>query len=153
NAGQDTIAIPAAPGNTGNADKDQLLVDVIDARPKYVEVMGMRLLAGRSFNEKSSADVREALIDGHLAKQFFPTGSPIGAAIPFRGSSLTIVGVVEQARLYELHQDGRPQLFLRAEDWGYRSPFFVLRTDREPSALIPEVRALVRQIDPRVAIA
>jgi putative ABC transport system permease protein len=96
--------------------------------------------------------MREALIDSLLPRQFFPTGNPLGAKIPFRDGSLTIVGVVEQARLYDVHQDGRPQLFVRAEDWGYRSLSFVLRTGREPHTLIPEVRTAIRQIDPRLAL-
>src|SRR5262249_58585224 len=59
----------------------------------------------------------------------FPTGSPLGAKIPFRDGSLTVVGVVDQARLYNVHQDGRPQLYVRAErseerrvgkEWRYR---------------------------------
>jgi len=45
-----------------------------------------------------------------LARQFFPTGDPLGAKILFRDQSLTVVGVVEQARLYDVHRDGLPQL-------------------------------------------
>jgi putative ABC transport system permease protein len=115
--------------------------------------MGMRLLAGRAFEEVRHEGVREALIDRLLAKQFFPTGSPLGTKIPFGDQSLTIVGVVEQARLYDVHQDGRPQLFVRAEDFAYRNLFFVLRADRAPERLVPEVRAAIRRIDPRLALA
>ena len=57
------------------------------------------------------------LIDSVLAKQFFPTGSPLGAKIPAgQNTPMTIVGVVDQARLYDLHQDGRPQLTRGAAD-------------------------------------
>ena len=41
---------------------------------------------------------------------------------------MTIVGVVEQARLDDVHQDGRPQLYIRTEDWGFRPLSFVVRT-------------------------
>jgi putative ABC transport system permease protein len=98
--------------------------------------------------------VREALIDRHLARQFFPTGSALGAKILFgRDNALTIVGVVDQPRMYDVHQDGRPQLFLRAEDWGYRSLSFVVRSDRAPEGLVPDVRAAVRRTDSRLALA
>ena len=153
-ASQTTITIPGAPGNTGNADKDTPLVDYIGTRASYVDVMGMRVIAGRAFERARRDGVREALIDRRLARQFFPTGSPLGAKIPFGDKqSLTIVGVVEQARLYDVHQDGRPQLFVRAEDWGYRTLVFVLRTARIRPALVPEVRAAIRRIDPRLALA
>jgi putative ABC transport system permease protein len=150
---QTSIRMPGAPGNTGDADRDSPLVDVIATRATYVEVMGMRLLAGRAFDPSRHDGVREALIDRALARQFFPTGSPLGTRIAFRDQSLTIVGVVEQTRLYDVHQDGRPQLFVRAEDWGYRRLAFVLRTGRDPQALIPEVRSSIRRADPRLVPA
>jgi putative ABC transport system permease protein len=101
-------------------------------------------------------NVREALIDRHLAQQFFPVGNPLGAKIPYRKHSLTIVGVVDQARLYYVHQDSRPQLFVRVEDWsteidGLLSLSFVLRSQREPRTLVPDVRMAIRHIDPRLA--
>ena len=113
-ADQTRIAIPGATGNTGDAARDRPLVDYIGTRAAYVEVMGMRLLAGRAFDHAHRDDVREALIDGLLARQFFPTGNTLGAKIPFRDRrSLTIVGVVEQARLYD-GPSGRPTAALRA---------------------------------------
>ena len=50
-ANQTNFNIPGAPGNTGDRDHDSPLVDLIATRAGYVEVMGMRLLAGRAFNE------------------------------------------------------------------------------------------------------
>ena len=148
---QTTISFPAAPGNTGDADRDTPLVDQIGARATYLDVMGIRLLAGRPLDPARRDDVREALIDGALARQFFPTGSPLGAEVRIGDRPLTIVGVVRQARLYDIHQDGRPQIFVRAE--GYRPLAFVLRTGRDPRALIPDVRQAIRRIDPRLVAA
>jgi putative ABC transport system permease protein len=156
-AAQTLVELPGAPGNTGDKDRDTLLVDVIPARAGYVEVMGMRLLAGRTFGESRPDGVREAIIDRAVAARFFPGGDPIGAQIRYGGSlsvgpgTLTIVGVVQQARLYDVHQDGRPQLIVRAEDWGVRPLLYVLRSRRAPQALLPEVQAAVRRLDPRVA--
>lgn len=153
-ASQTTVTIPGAPGITGTAERDRPLVDYMGVRADYIEVMGMRLVAGRSFSAARPADVREALIDHVLARHFFPTGNPLGAKIPYANKQvLTVIGVVEQARLYDVHQDGRPQLFVRAEDWGYRSLTFAVRTERNPESVIPEVRAAIRQVDPRIALA
>jgi putative ABC transport system permease protein len=133
-ASQGRIAIPGAPGNTGDPDVDEPLVDQIMVRAGYVESMGMRVLQGRSFSESLDDGVHEALIDRYLAQQFFPSGNALGARIPLDGEAssmgspvsldgqfLTVVGVVDQARLYDLHQDGRPQLYMRAEDWKCRT--------------------------------
>ena len=153
-ANQRTVAIAGAPGNTGNADRDAPLVDYLGTRAGYVEVMGMRVVEGRAFDRVRREGVREALIDRNLARQFFPTNSAVGATIPFgNNQTVTVVGVVDQARLYDVHQDGRPQVYVRAEDFGYRTLAFVLRSGRDPRSLMPEVRSAVRQIDPRLAIA
>jgi putative ABC transport system permease protein len=130
------------------------LIDYIGTRAGYVEVMGMRVLAGRSFSEMRQDGVMEALIDRVVANHFFPTGNPIGGRIPFGGpDTLTVVGVVEQARLYDVHEDGLGQVYVRAEDGGYRTLSFVLRTNRRPEALVPEVRSAVQRLDARLALA
>jgi putative ABC transport system permease protein len=153
-ASQSTIRIPGAPGNTGDADRDAPLVDILRTRAGYVEVMGMRLISGRTFERARREGVRDAIIDEALAKQFFPGASPLGVTIPFGNDRVvTIVGVVRQARLYDVHADGRPQIYVRAEDWGQRMLTYVVSTRRDPRSLGPEVQAAVRRTDPRLAIA
>jgi predicted permease len=151
---QTAVAIAGAPGNTGNPEHDRPLVDFLATRVGYVEVMRMRLLSGRAFNESRPEGVREAIVDRPFATYFFPNASPIGATIPYLGSSATIVGVVEQARQYDLHQDGRPQVYLRAEDWNFggRGLAFAVRTTRPPKTLIPDLQPMMRRIDPRLTV-
>ena len=147
-----TIRFPGAPGNSGVADRDEVLVDVIGARAGYVETIGMRVIVGHSFVSAPRPGVSEAMIDRSLAERFFGGSNALGATIPFGNRKVTIVGIVDQARLYDLHQDGRGQLYLRAEDWGYRPLFYVIKTEREASSLLPDVRAAVRHVDGRVAV-
>jgi putative ABC transport system permease protein len=160
-----SIMIPGAPGNTGDPERDRQVVDQIGTRASYVKVMGMRVIAGRAFDPVRREGFREALIDRKLAAQFFPGGAnPIGAVIPRRANifvggvrrlvdmPLTIVGVVDQARLYDIHQDGRGQLYIRTEDWGFRPLSFVVKTSRQPESIVQEVRAAVRSVEARVAV-
>lgn len=152
-ANQRTITIPGAPGLTGNAEHDSPLVDMIAARAGYVELMGMRVIAGRTFDRTAPKGVVEGMIDGRLAAHFFPSGSPLGAEIPFgENSRVRIIGVVEQARMYDVHEDGRPQLYVRADQFGRRRLVFVMRTDRDPQSVVPDVRAALRRVDPRLAV-
>ena len=160
-ASQWTFTIPGAPGNTGDADRDKVLTDMVGVRANYVELMGMRVVAGRTFTESRQNGVTEAMIDTAIATRFFPEGNPLGAKIPLGElgakvplgeRSLTIIGVVNQARLYDVHADGRPQILVRAEDFGFRPLFFVMRTTREPHSLLPDVRTAVQGVDPRVPV-
>jgi len=149
---QAPITAPGAPGNTGDAERDKLTVDYIGVRSGYIETMGIRLLAGRSFAKLRQDGVAEAMIDTGVARRFFREGNPVGSQIRLFDRPVTIVGVVSQARLYGLHSDGRPQVLVRAEDFGMRPLFYVMRTTRDPHSLLPEVTAAVRRVEPRVPV-
>ena len=154
-ASQTTIGIPGAPGNTGNVERDRPLVDWLGVRAGYVELMGIRLVEGRSFESARPAGVREVIVDTHFARHYFPNGGILGTKIPFGGENqfITVVGVMEQARLYDVHKDSRPQMFVRQEDGGFRLLSWVARSDRDLQALGADARAAVRQLDSRLAIA
>jgi putative ABC transport system permease protein len=149
---QDTITIPGAPGNSGDAERDKVLVDMINARANYVEVMGMRLRAGRTFTESLPKAVGEAIIDTALARRFFPEGNALGWQFQIGKQPFTIIGVVDQARLYDVHADGRPQILVRAENFGSLPLFYIMRTTRDPHSLLPDVQAAVRRINPRIPV-
>jgi putative ABC transport system permease protein len=153
-ANQTSIVIANAPGNTGEREHDNPLIDYIGVREGYFDVMGMHMLEGRDFQVRRTKNIGEAVIDSELAEYFFPTGSALGARIPFGDpDTLVIVGVVQQARLYDVHEDGRGQVYIRADDWGYSSLSWAIRTERDPEQLIDEVRTAIHQIDPQLALA
>jgi putative ABC transport system permease protein len=151
------IRFPGTPGATGVTDHGNILVRRIFTRPGYISTMGMRLLAGRDFDVKQVDGVREAIIDHHLAERFFPNRSPLGATLRHLDQSTTIVGVVEQPRMQHLYQDDDfPQFFVRGQDYegaGFRPSWVVVHTNRDPLALMPEVRAAIRQVDRRPPVS
>ena len=76
----DDITVPGAPGNTASPDRDAPLVDVIGTRASYVQVMGMRVVAGRAFDPVRQRRRQEALIDRRLASAVLPEGRPSRSA-------------------------------------------------------------------------
>jgi predicted permease len=156
-----SIELPEAPGNTGDPARDAVLTDVIGVRAGYFEVMGMRLVAGRTFGE-SEAAAPEAVIDEAFAERFFPGVDPVGQALFRRPTAEgetradrgpTVVGVVQQARIYDAHQDGRPQLYMRITNQFFQRPlYYVIATEGDPETLVPALRAALRGVDPRVAM-
>lgn len=150
-AAQMEVQFPGAPGNTGDTDADRPVADGFIARPGYFEAMGIRVVAGSAFGAPSGA--REVIIDRTLAERFFPSGSPVGATLVLLGDSARVVGVVDHARQYDIHQDGRPQVYARDENFTQRTLYFALRADRDPRGLEPDVRAAVARVDPRLALS
>jgi putative ABC transport system permease protein len=73
--------------------------------PRYLQMMGIRLLAGRGFTEADGAESAGVLlVTTSTAKRFWPGEDPVGKHIktawerPWR----TVVGVVDEVRQYDL---------------------------------------------------
>jgi putative ABC transport system permease protein len=73
--------------------------------------------------------------------------------VRFGKDTLVVVGVVEHARMHDVHQDGRSQLYVRNDDYTSYSLSYVLRSDRSLPGLVPEVRTAVRRVDPQLAVS
>jgi predicted permease len=150
---QGDVLLPGAPGNTGNKDHDSPLIDRLQSRAGWFKTLGIRFLAGGDFGPVRPGTRREAIIDRTLATAFYPQGGAVGMPAIVGHDTLTIVGVVEHARQYDLHRDGRPQVYLRDDDDTYGALYFAVRTRRAPLDLVPDVRAAVRRVDSQMAIS
>ena len=153
NADQGEVRFPGAPGNTGRQEHDQPLVDLMTARPGWFATLGIRMLGGRDFSAFRPGSRKEVIIDRTLAQQFFPSGSAIGQPIASGKDTVTVVGVVDHARQYDLHQDGRPQVYFRDQDDTYGTLYFAVRSQRNPIDLGRDVRAVIRKLDPQLAVS
>ncbi|HYC52872.1 MAG TPA: ADOP family duplicated permease [Gemmatimonadaceae bacterium] len=151
-ANQTTIRIPGAPGNRGD-ERDAPLVDYINVRRGYFETMGIRLLEGRRFEASGPGTAREVVIDRVLARQFFPDGGAVGSRMLFQGDTLTVAGVVDHARMQNVHTDGRPQVYVNNDDYTFHTLTFVARSRRSMSNMVGDVRAAIQRVDPQLAIA
>lgn len=153
NTDQSDVTLPGAPGNTGLAEQDAPLTDILQARSGWFATLGIRMLDGRDFEPPRAGARREAIIDRTLAERFYPAGGAVGRTITVARDTMTIVGIVDHARQYDLHRDGRPQLYVRDQDDTYGPLYFAVRTKRPPLDLIPDVRAAVHRLDPQLAVS
>lgn len=146
---QTSAAFPSSPLNSGVEQEDTLLVDWFTVIPGYFDAMGVAVLAGRDFRGADDAEApRVAIIDDTLAERFFPGQDVVGQTMMFRGIPHQVVGIIDQPRLYDIHQDDRSQVFVPlAQEPGYGTSL-AIRTRRDPVALVPEIQRLVHGIDP-----
>ncbi|HUQ80643.1 MAG TPA: ABC transporter permease [Gemmatimonadaceae bacterium] len=116
----------------------------------YFKAMGIPLLKGRYFDER---DVRGApdvtIVDDKLAERFWPGQDPLGKRMR-RGDSgpwRTVVGVVADAKEYDV--DGEPPItaFYPAEQLGVASRYLVIKTNSDPTTLVNAVTREVRALD------
>ncbi|MBN1805999.1 MAG: ABC transporter permease [Sedimentisphaerales bacterium] len=121
----------------------------------YFEIMGIRLLQGRFFNEQDHADSsRVAIIDETLAKRYWPNGDAVGKRIqpgksPEPASPwLEIVGVVGNTKNQGVEADSQMQIYWQVFQHDSRpSTSIVLRTSADPTVVAPDVREVARQFD------
>lgn len=122
----------------------------------YIDVLGIRLVAGRSFDRRDQP--RRVLINEALAARDFAGEDPLGEPlyIGLDPEPWQIIGVVDNVRQIGLDREPLPQFFADLSQWRYPGvplfplgPYFAIRTRSEPNALTAMVRRIVREMEPR----
>lgn len=120
------------------------------------ETIGVQLVEGRFFTDDENSNNPVVIVDDMLARRLWPGRSAIGQQFMLGQASpdrrVSVVGVVRHLRLRSLVEDLTPQVFIPYRVW-QRSPMaYVVRAERDPSALAVDVRAAVAAFDPRLPI-
>jgi len=122
----------------------------------YIAAMRLRLLDGRWFTDADEAGrVRVAVINEAMAR-YFGNDSPIGKTLTLARDSAEIVGIVDNIHDQALSAEPRPQVYIdvrqslrrttnaQALNWAY----FIVRADRDPISLVPDIRGILQQMIP-----
>jgi predicted permease len=125
--------------------------------PDYFKAIGVPLIRGRWLTDADRDSLNPVvLVNQQMAARAFGGEDPIGKRVRIGGDEepfATIVGVVHDFRHYRLPQPMGPAIYFPYASRPGRQQTIVIRTMREdPRSLIPELRAIVRAIDPRVAL-
>jgi len=92
-----------------------------------------------------------------MARRFWPDDDPVGQRIKYGGPGspaqwLTIVGVVADTRRSGYESAVRPEMYLPQAQGADFAMALVLRTAGDPMAVLPELRAVLRALDPTEAL-
>jgi len=127
--------------------------------PDYFRMMREPLLAGRPFNRTDrDGSPRVVLINDVVARRFFPGQDPIGQRLTFDkvpdSSSVwrTVVGVVGSEHQISLDAEPRIEIFTPQEQDPSGDIFLMVRATGDPMPLLPQVRAVLHDLDPEQAI-
>ncbi len=125
-----------------------------DASTEYLQTIGAKLVRGRYFREdEDSTKPLVVIINQALAKQYFPGEDAVGQHIVFLhmdSKPMEIVGIVEDIKEGPLDTENRSTLYTPfSQDAGN---YFVVaaRTGGNENALLPEMQAALRRIDPEI---
>jgi putative ABC transport system permease protein len=150
---------PQPPGTPPNADSP----DARFVSRDYLEVMGVRMIAGRGFAAAAgTTGPAEVVVSQALARRDFPGTDPVGRLVyigrqtrPFQ-----IVGVADDVRQFGLDRDPTPQFFADVSQWPGRGnqfpvgPYYAVRIDGRPAAAVmSDVAGAARQLDPQATLS
>ena len=156
--GMDTnVIIEGQPLASESASRNPILNWEI-ATPDYFRAMDIRLLQGRLFDERDTAQAPPVVVVGHsLAARLWPGQDPIGKRMLTSAEEgkepawQTVVGVVEDARYREVEAP-RFDLYLAYRQAPNQVRHFMLRLSGDPLAAVPALRSAVSTIDPGVTM-
>jgi putative ABC transport system permease protein len=123
--------------------------------PRFFEAMGVPVLSGRTFadSDRDGAE-RVVVVSASLAQRLWPGESAIGKRIYWGGTTgrtRTVVGVSGDLRDVQLEAAPALTLFLPHAQVDLRGMTVVVRSGRDLAALAPELRAVLRDLDPLLA--
>jgi putative ABC transport system permease protein len=127
-------------------------VGVNRVTPAYFRTLGMRLIRGRLFDERDTADTRNvALISETAARKYWPDEDPVGKSFTLNFSSwfpkAEIIGVVSDIRNAGLNMPPYPEIYRPDSQLPSDDCHLIIRTKAAPESLAAAVREEMARID------
>ncbi|HTX38351.1 MAG TPA: ABC transporter permease [Bryobacteraceae bacterium] len=148
-------APPPAPGHAPDANHRVVSGD-------YFRAVGMRLVAGRYFDQRDTpASLPVAIINEASAREFWPGRNPLGRRFRLDGDRqpwLTVVGVVADVKQMGLDLAGRAENYYPVTQpygtFGYYTPRdLAVRVKGDPLSYAGALRQAVWSVDPNQPVA
>ncbi|MGA3045875.1 MAG: ABC transporter permease [Terracidiphilus sp.] len=118
--------------------------------PEYFRAAGTDLLSGRSFSWSDDKNApRVAVVNRLFAiKVFGSVARAIGRYYKMEdGTRVQVVGITEDGKYYQLTEDPRPAMFLSFLQSSSGLICLVVRSERDPQQLAPEIRRKLLDLD------
>jgi putative ABC transport system permease protein len=139
----------------------------ISVTPGYFEALGIRVVRGRSFDERDNENAPHVVIvDERLAQHFWPDRDPLGRRMYMPGDDkdllkidehtvwLSVVGVARTLRYENLDGSGAPvgAYYFPNSQQPAGSFTFALKTAADPDSVVRALRAEISRLDPDLAV-
>ncbi|HVS66814.1 MAG TPA: ABC transporter permease [Thermoanaerobaculia bacterium] len=148
---------PVPPGQT------QPIATWLAATPDYFTTLGIPLLRGRPFDEGDVPDAPPVvLVDRRWAERYYPGENAIGRRFQAGGCDrpdcevFTVVGIVGDVHYNGLQtQTGTLEgtIYTPHAQWPSQFRYLFVRTEGDPFATLPLVRATLRELDSEIPLA
>ena len=125
----------------------------------FLAALGIAIVEGRGFSDADPVGrPHSLLVNRTLARSGLLGEHPVGTRVYTGDVPWDVTGIVEDIRGTGLADPPGPAIFANLERsgatdrmFGHSSPYFAVRTDGSPMALVPAIREIVGQVDPQAA--
>ncbi|MDB4965832.1 MAG: hypothetical protein JWN44_1521 [Myxococcales bacterium] len=128
--------------------------------PDYFATLQIPIREGRDVSPADRGNrAAVAVVSESFVRRHWPGQNPIGKQLNVAFADRTVVGVAGDVRTRGLERESEPQVYLPYEQipdgW---MPFYapkelVVRSSLDPAALVPQLRAIIRDVDPQQPIS
>ena len=121
--------------------------------PGYFRVMKIPLLSGRDYDEHDEVgevgSLPSVIVNRALAERFWPGQDAVGKRVQmsWKGSPSVIIGVVGDVRYTGLDGEAGNEFYIPEGLYPQSAITLLVRTDRDPSRLYPEMYGRILEID------
>jgi putative ABC transport system permease protein len=145
---------PVWPEGAAADSSQRIPASVRMVTPGYFPALGLRVAGGRAFDDRDHPTApRVIMINETLADRLWPGQTAVGRQLVVDYSTAgtfpyEIVGIVGDMRFRGPRSEPLPEIYLPHAQRSYLIMNVVIRSAGDPRALIPSVRAVIREVDP-----
>jgi predicted permease len=125
------------------APNEQMMIHSALVPPGYFDLLGIRMLEGRDFTERDSAEAPTVVIVNEtFANRFFHGRNPIGRKIHIERAQATVVGLVKDSKYHTPIEGPTPFFYIPFRQWfapGLNFSVFI-KTTGDPMRMTPVLR-------------
>ena len=125
------------------APNEQMMIHRATVPPGYFQLLGIRMLEGRDFTERDSAEAPMVIIVNEtFANRFFHGRSPIGHKVRVEGDQATVAGLVKDSKYHTPMEGPTPFFYIPFRQWfapGLNFAVFI-KTSGDPLRMTPVLR-------------
>jgi predicted permease len=116
--------------------------------PEYFRALRVKLVSGRFFEERDSADALPvAIVNEAFVRRFFPNEDPIGKEVSVWFAKTKIIGVAPDFKMNALDQKTLPEIFWCLRQVQSPNAWIMLRAKSDPSMVAPIVQQKIQAFD------
>jgi putative ABC transport system permease protein len=156
----DIVITPEGRADTG--EKSLTTAFFAGVTPSFHRTLGISLVRGRLFTESDNPkSPRVAVVNESMARRYWPNQDALGKRFLWgppdsKRSWITVVGIVANLKQNNLAADVGPGVYLpipqMPQDSSIHGFYLAVRTSSDPTAVVANLRQIVRSLDPEVPL-